>query len=158
MNAAKQSAFQVLSQTGHQPFKIHPSFTFGHPFLYEKIKWALCMARKWKNWISKHISPHILTVQSNESCYLVNEDNTHEVMKGENYHLPFWLCFQFRGHKIPGASRFWSHHFGMWHTVSITGYVELLHLFFTPWRGHWSVIPKHCLCVRRQDKGRSMVS
>jgi len=41
MKAAKQPTFQVLFQTGHQPFKIHPSFTFGRPFLYEKIKWAL---------------------------------------------------------------------------------------------------------------------
>lgn len=30
----------------------------------------------------------MLTVQSNGSCYLVNEDNAHEVMKGQNYHLP----------------------------------------------------------------------
>lgn len=39
MDAAEQPDFQVLFQTGHQPLKIHPSFTFGHPFLYEKIKW-----------------------------------------------------------------------------------------------------------------------
>lgn len=49
MNAAKQPYFQVLFQTGHQPFEIHPSFTFGHPFLYEKIKRTVCIARKWKN-------------------------------------------------------------------------------------------------------------
>lgn len=38
MNAVKQPNFQVLFQTGHQPFKIHPSFIFRHPFLYEKNK------------------------------------------------------------------------------------------------------------------------
>lgn len=151
MNAAKQSTFQVLFQTGHQPFKIHPSFTFRHPFPYEKIKWALCMARKWKNWISKHISPHMLTVQSNGSCYLVNEDNAQEVMKIQNYHLPFWLCFQLRRHKIPSCKQILESSF--WYVqnsaASTTGYIESLHLFLSPSRSHWWVIPKHCLSEDR---------
>lgn len=83
--------------TNHLRFIHHSSSDI--LFFMKKIKWAVCIARKWKNWISKCITPHTLTIWSNGSCYIVNKDNAHEVMKEQKYQLPLWLWLAQEGYR-----------------------------------------------------------